>query len=226
MQVQPAGMAREQVALALVVGGEVGATSSHDGSCHRDGVTPDGEAGALVFSAYGTTNDARWKTKESELNTLEENRLQESGCVREDSIYLGELTHNGSVAKTTGLLPTGGKVLKSAEVSTTSGREWQSILDHIFNSAARTKGVIALHEMERITTFFIIKGAGSNIAVGAVRINESIRNRGLRRGAFAVAYHGGPQADAKYERPAGVISDERIAQKQEKLCRSNKDESH
>ena len=119
-----AGMARRQAALALaVVGGEVGAAGSHDGSCYRDGVTPDGGAGALVFGAHGTANDARWKTKERELNRLKENCSQESGCVRGDSIYLGELTHNSSVAKTAGLLPIGGKVLESTEASTTGGQE-------------------------------------------------------------------------------------------------------
>ena len=107
-------MARRQAALALaVVGGEVGAAGSHDGSCYRDGVTPDGGAGALVFGAHGTANDARWKIKESELNTLKETRSQELGCVRGDIIYLGELTHNGSVAKTAELLPIGGKVLRA-----------------------------------------------------------------------------------------------------------------
>ena len=82
--VRPAGMTRRQTALALaVVGGEVGAAGSHNGSSHGDDITPDGGAGALVFGAHGTTDDAHQETEESELNTLKKNRSQELGITKE-----------------------------------------------------------------------------------------------------------------------------------------------
>ena len=148
----------DKTALALaVVGGEVGAAGSHNGGSHRDGITPDGGAGLLVFGAHCTADDAHRETEESELNTLKEDRPQELGCVRGDSIYLGELTHNSCVAKTAGLLPIGGKVLESAEASTTGGQKWESIFDHVCNGAVRAESVVALHEMKGTTTFLIIK---------------------------------------------------------------------
>ena len=53
--------------------------------------------------------------------------------------------------------------------------------------------------MKGTTTFFIIKGARLHIAIGAVRINEGIRNRGPRRGAFGVAYHGAAVISIPFE---------------------------